>query len=245
VETGLAGKTAIVTGAASGIGLACSRALAGEGVTVVLADLDGAGAREAAKALGGRAVEADVSKPEEARRVVEEAVALSGRLDVLVASHGVFQGTRLDEMTPEEWDRVQAVNLRGVFLVAQAALEAMVPRREGRIVTIASLAGQAGGLFAGASYSASKAGVIGLTKSIARFAGPHGITANCVCPGIVDTPLTAAWPAETRDRFAAQTPLGRLARPEEVASIVVVLASDAASFVHGARVDVNGGLLMD
>jgi 3-oxoacyl-[acyl-carrier protein] reductase len=245
VETGLAGKTAIVTGAASGIGLACSRALAGEGVTVVLADLDGAGAREAAKALGGRAVEADVSKPEEARRVVEEAVALSGRLDVLVASHGVFQGTRLDEMTPEEWDSVQAVNLRGVFLVAQAALEAMVPRREGRIVTIASLAGQAGGLFAGASYSASKAGVIGLTKSIARFAGPHGITANCVCPGIVDTPLTAAWPAETRDRFAAQTPLGRLARPEEVASIVVVLASDAASFVHGARVDVNGGLLMD
>jgi NAD(P)-dependent dehydrogenase (short-subunit alcohol dehydrogenase family) len=234
-----------VTGAASGIGLACSHALAGEGATVVLADLDGPAARAAAEAVGGHAVEADVSKPAEARRVVEEAVRQYGRLDVLVASHGVFHGTRLDEMTSDEWDRVQAVNLRGVFLVAQAALTEMLPRRAGRIVTIASLAGQAGGLFAGAAYSASKGGVIALTKSIARFAGPHGITANCVCPGIIDTPLTAAWPTSTREVFAAQTPLGRLGRPEEVAAIVVVLASDAASFVHGAHIDVNGGLLMD
>jgi NAD(P)-dependent dehydrogenase (short-subunit alcohol dehydrogenase family) len=140
---------------------------------------------------------------------------------------------------------VNAVNLRGVFLVAQAALAAMVPRRTGRIVTIASVAGQAGGLFAGAGYSASKGGVIALTKSIARYAGSHGITANCVCPGVIETPMTAAWPDEVRGRFAAGTPLGRLGRPEEVASIVVFLASDAASFVHGAHIDVNGGLLMD
>ena len=144
-----------MTGAASGIGLACSRALAAEGATVVLADLDGAGAAAAAGPIGGHAVEADVSQPEEARRVVEEAVALSGQLDVLVASHGIFQGTPLDELGTEEWDRVQAVNLRGVFLLAQAALAAMVPRRTGRIVTIASVAGQAGGLFAGASYASS------------------------------------------------------------------------------------------
>ena len=112
-------------------------------------------------------------------------------------------------------------------------------------MTIASLAGQTGGLAAGASYAASKAGVAALTKSIARFAGPHGITANCVNPGIIDTPLIAGWPAEVLERTVAQTPLGRMGRPEEVAAVVVMLASDAASFVHGAHVDVNGGLFMD
>jgi 3-oxoacyl-[acyl-carrier protein] reductase len=245
VETGLAGKTAVVTGAASGIGLACSRALAAEGAAVVLADLNGTAAQEAARELGGHAVTVDVTKPEDARRVVEEAVAFGGALDVLVACAGAFHATPLDRIDPDEWDRIQDVNLRGVFLVAQAALEVMIPRRSGRIVTIASLAGQTGGLAAGASYAASKAGVSALTKSIARFAGPHGITANSVNPGIIDTPMAAALPAEARERTLAQTPLGRMGRPEEVAAIVVMLASDAASFVHGAHVDVNGGLLMD
>ena len=245
METGLAGKTAVVTGAASGIGLACSRALAAEGATVVLADLNETAAQEAAREVGGHAVAVDVTKPEDARRVVEEAVARGGALDVLVACAGAFHATPLDRIEPDEWDRIQDVNLRGVFLVAQAALEVMMPRRSGRIVTIASLAGQTGGLAAGASYAASKAGVAALTKSIARFAGPHGITANCVNPGIIDTPLTAGWPAEVRDRTVAQTPLGRMGRAEEVAAVVVMLASDAASFVHGAHVDVNGGLFMD
>jgi len=245
VDTGLAGKTALVTGAASGIGLACSRALAAEGAGVVLADFDEERVAEAAAAVGGEPVVADVTRPEDARRVVEETVRLAGALDVLVTSAGAFHATPFDRITPEEWDRIQAVNLRGVFLVAQAALAVMIPRRRGRIVTIGSLAGQAGGLVAGASYAASKGGVIALTKSIARFAGPHGITANCVNPGIIDTPLTAAWPAEALERTIAATSLGRIGRPEEVAAVVVMLASDAASFVHGAHVDVNGGLLMD
>jgi 3-oxoacyl-[acyl-carrier protein] reductase len=245
VETGLAGKTAVVTGAASGIGLACSRALAAEGAIVVLADLNETAAQEAARGVGGHAVAVDVTKPEDARRVVAEAVARGGALDVLVACAGAFHATPLDRIEPDEWDRIQDVNLRGVFLVAQAALEVMMPRRSGRIVTIASLAGQTGGLASGASYAASKAGVAALTKSIARFAGPHGITANCVNPGIIDTPMIAAWPAEVRERTVAQTPLGRMGRPEEVAAVVVMLASDAASFVHGAHVDVNGGLFMD
>jgi 3-oxoacyl-[acyl-carrier protein] reductase len=244
METGLAGKTAVVTGAASGIGLACSRALAAEGATVILADLNETAAQEAAREVGGYAVAVDVTKPEDARRVVEEAVARGGALDVLVACAGAFHATPLDRIEPDEWDRIQAVNLRGVFLVAQAALEVMIPRRSGRIVTIASLAGQTGGLAAGASYAASKAGVAALTKSIARFAGPHGITANCVNPGIIDTPLIAGWPDEVLERTVAQTPLGRMGRPEEVAAVVVMLASDAASFVHGAHVDVNGGLFM-
>jgi len=245
VETGLAGKTAAVTGAASGIGLACSRALAAEGATVVLADLNETAAQKAAREVGGHAVAADVTKPEDARRIVEEAVARGGALDVLVACAGTFHATPLDRIEPDEWDRIQDVNLRGVFLVAQAALEVMIPRRSGRIVTIASLAGQTGGLAAGASYASSKAGVVALTKSIARFAGPHGITANCVNPGLIDTPMLATWPAEVRERTVAQTPLGRIGRPEEVAAVVIMLASDAASFVHGAHVDVNGGLFMD
>jgi 3-oxoacyl-[acyl-carrier protein] reductase len=244
VETGLAGRTAIVTGAASGIGLACSRALAAEGAHIVLADLDADRLTEAAREVGGDAVIADVTKPEDARRVVEEAVRLAGALDVLVTSAGVFHDTPFDRIAPDEWDRIQAVNVRGVFLVAQAALAVMIPRRRGRIVTIGSLAGQVGGLVAGAGYAASKGGVIALTKSIARFAGPHGITANCVNPGIIDTPLTATWPEEVRERTVAATSLGRIGRPEEVAAIVVVLASDVASFVHGAQVDVNGGLHM-
>jgi 3-oxoacyl-[acyl-carrier protein] reductase len=245
VNTGLEGKTAVITGGASGIGLACSRALAAEGATVVLADLNEEAAARAAEELGGRSVAADVTKPEHARRVVEEAVAHSGGLDVLVASAGEFHATPFDRIGADEWDRIQAVNLRGVFLVVQAALEVMIPRRSGRIVTIGSLAGQSGGLAAGASYAASKAGVAGLTKSIARFAGPHGITANCVNPGIIDTPMVAAWSSEVLERTVAQTPLGRVGTPEEVAAVVVMLAATGASFVHGAHVDVNGGLFMD
>jgi len=245
VETGLAGKAAVVTGGASGIGLACVRALVGEGAAVVLADLNEEEGARAAAELAAHYVAADVSKPEHARRVVEETVRKAGGLDVLVTCAGAFHSTPLDRIEADEWDRIQAVNLRGVFLVAQAALEVMIPRRRGRIVTVGSLAGQSGGLAAGASYAASKAGVAALTKSIARFAGPHGITANCVNPGIIDTPMIAAWPRELLERTVAQTPLGRVGKPEEVAAIVVMLASDGAGFVHGAHIDVNGGLFMD
>ena len=245
METGLAGKAAVVTGGASGIGLACVRALVGEGAAVVLADLNEEEGARAAAELAAHYVAADVSKPEHARRVVEETVRKAGGLDVLVTCAGAFHSTPLDRIEADEWDRIQAVNLRGVFLVAQAALEVMIPRRRGRIVTVGSLAGQSGGLAAGASYAASKAGVAALTKSIARFAGPHGITANCVNPGIIDTPMIAAWPRELLERTVAQTPLGRVGKPEEVAAIVVMLASDGAGFVHGAHIDVNGGLFMD
>ena len=247
MDTGLAGKTAIVTGAAGGIGLACARALAAEGALLVLGDLDGDGVEAAAREVGAGSVpvRVDVTRAEDAERLVAEATGRFGRLDVLVAGAGVYHATPFDRITPEEWDRIQAVNLRGVFLVAQAAVRAMLPQGSGRVVTIGSLAGQVGGLAAGASYAASKAGVIALTKSIARFAGPHGITANCVNPGIIETPMTASWPPEVRERNVAATPLGRMGRPEEVAAIVVMLASDAASFVHGAHIDVNGGLLMD
>lgn len=244
MDYGLAGKAAIVTGAAGGIGLACCRALVGEGASVVVADLDGTAAGARARELGTTCVGvgADVANADDAERLVAAAVSAFGRLDVLVTCAGVFHATPLDEITAAEWDSVQAVNLKGTFLVAQAALEVMISRGSGRIVTVASLAGQTGGIGAGASYAASKAGVVALTKSIARFAGPHGITANCVNPGLIETPMLDGWPQETLERTVAATPLGRLGTPEEVADTVVWLASDRASFVHGAHVDVNGGL---
>jgi 3-oxoacyl-[acyl-carrier protein] reductase len=246
VNLGLAGKTAIVTGAAGGIGLACCKALVAEDAKLVLSDVDGAAAGRLAGGLGEDVLGlgADVSHPEDARGIVQAAVAAFGQVDVLVTCAGIFEATPLEEITEDEWDRVQAVNLKGTFLVAQAALEVMKPRRSGRIVTVASLAGQTGGLAAGASYAASKAAVVALTKSIARAAGPYGITANSVNPGVIDTPMLQGWSAESRALAVAATPLGRIGAPEEVASAVLWLASDGAAFVHGAQVDVNGGLYM-
>jgi NAD(P)-dependent dehydrogenase (short-subunit alcohol dehydrogenase family) len=242
MDTGLDGKVAIVTGAAGGIGLACVHALAAEGARVVAGDL-----RPGAPgpAMDGVAwVAADVTKPDDAQRLVDEALQRFDRLDVLVAGAGVFDNTPFDRLDPERWDTVLAVNLRGVFLTAQAALGAMIPRRNGRIVLIASLGGQTGGLAASAAYASSKGGVITLTKSIARHAGPYGITVNCVAPGIIDSPMTANWPPETKEQLVAATPLDRTGTVDEVAAAVVFLASDQASFVHGIRLDVNGGLLM-
>ncbi len=241
METGLGGRTALVTGAAGGIGRCCARALAAEGANVICSDVDARGAEQTADEVGGRAVPGDITSPAEARRIVEE----PEELDVVVSSHGVFHATPVAEITPDEWDRVQAVNLRGTFLLCQSALERMMGRGRGSIVMIASLAGQVGGLQAGAGYAASKAGVAALTKSMARYAGPYGVRVNCVNPGLIDTQMSSDWPAEARAGVIDRTPLGRMGTPEEVAAAVVWLASDAASFVHGAHVDVNGGLHMD
>jgi len=247
VETGLAGKAAIVTGGARGIGLACARALAAEGVGLVLADVDGEAAATSAMELGGEhtGIDVDVTSKADVERMVDVALGRFGRLDVLVHCAGIFHATPFDRIEPDEWDRIIAVNLRGTFLTAQAALRPMVSRGGGRLILIASLAAQSGGLAAGAAYAASKGGVASLTKSIARYAGPYGITLNCVNPGVIETPMIAAWAPETRESTVGRTPLGRVGTAAEVASTVVWLASDAAGFVHGAHVDVNGGLLMD
>jgi NAD(P)-dependent dehydrogenase (short-subunit alcohol dehydrogenase family) len=248
MQTGLDGMVAIVTGGSGGIGFACARALAAEGARVVLGDLNADAVAASAAELGAgvaAAATVDVTQPDDAQRLVDVALERFGRLDVLVASAGTHRATRLDELAPEEWDLLLAVNLRGVYLTAQAALRVLVPQRSGRIITLGSLAGQVGGLAASAAYAASKGGVIALTKSIARYSGPHGITANCVNPGIIDSPMTADWSPDDLARLTAGTPLGRIGTIDEVAAAVVFLASEAASFVHGAHIDVNGGLLMD
>jgi 3-oxoacyl-[acyl-carrier protein] reductase len=244
METGLKGKVAVVTGGSGGIGLACARALVAEGARVVLGDMNGEAAEAAAAELGADAavaVAVDVTRPDDAQRLVDIAIERFGGLDVLVASAGVHRNTPLDKVSPEEWDLLLAVNLRGVFLTSQAALRVFVPQRNGRIVALASLASQTGGLAASAAYAASKGGVVTLTKSLARYAGPHNVTANCVNPGIIDSPMTAGWSAEDIARLTASTPLGRLGTTDEVAAAVVFLASPEAAAINGQALVLDGG----
>ena len=247
MNSGLDQRVALVTGAGSGIGMASARALAREGCRVVLADLHEQAVAALTQELvpGAVSVAADVSLPESGKLLVEAAQTAFGRLDVLVCCAGVYETCSLDTLGVEEWDRTIDVNLRGTFLCAQAAIPAMAEGGWGRIVTVSSIAARTGGMTAGPSYVASKAGVSGLTRSLANAAGPLGITVNCVLPGIIDTPMTRAIPADARRASADRTPLRRNGTPEEVASAIVFLASEAARFVTGAHLSVNGGLAMD
>ncbi|WP_283136518.1 SDR family NAD(P)-dependent oxidoreductase [Rhizohabitans arisaemae] len=246
MNTGLDGRVAVVTGAASGIGAATARALAAEGCRIVAADLR----EETVTAPAGHtpgtwvAVGADLSTPGGAQRLVQAAEENFGRLDVLVACAGVYETGGVDDVDDVVWDRVHGVNLRGTYLCARAAMKTMARGGYGRIVTFSSIAAQTGGLAAGPAYVAAKAGVLGLTRSLAGAAGPHGITVNCVCPGIIETPMTAAIDEETKRATAARTPMRRNGTPEDVAAVVVMLASTGAGFVTGAHIDVNGGLHM-
>lgn len=245
MNVGLNDKGVLVTGAAGGIGQACAQAFAAEGARVVCSDVDSIGVQQIAGRIGAEALPADVTSAEDVRRLVGATLKRTGALDVVVAGHGVFHATAPAEITADEWDRVQAVNLRGTFLLCQAALEQMIPSGHGSIVAIASLAGQVGGMQAGASYAASKAGVAALTKSLARYAGPHGVRVNCVNPGFIDTTMTAGYTPGERAAVVERTPLGRMGTVEEVADAVVWLASERAAFVHGTHLDVNGGLYMN
>lgn len=239
-------RVVLVTGAAGGLGRACCRLLVLSGAKVVLVDREQTLAAEAAAAVGGQlALAADVTSEADATRVVAQTVAAFGRLDGVVAAAGLYQGTSVDSITAVEWDRIQAVNVRGTFITVQAALRTMIPAGSGSIVTLGSIAGQVGGLQSGAGYATSKAAVIGMTKALARHAGPHGVRVNCVNPGFIDAGMSVGISAEDRERTIAATPLRRAGTAEEVAEAVAWLLSDASSFVTGAHVDVNGGLLMD
>jgi 3-oxoacyl-[acyl-carrier protein] reductase len=246
----LAGKVALVTGAASGIGRATALRLAAARAIVVCADVHVAGAADTAAEIshrGGtaRALGVDVSRKDEVVRMVEEPVTQYGRLEVLVNAAGILRSTPSEDITEEEWDRILAVNLKGLFFCCQAALPAMRRQRYGRIVNIASVAARSGGFGSGAHYVASKGGVLALTKKLAREWAPYGIFVNAVNPGPADTPMTADWSAEVRQRVYAATPLGRFVQPHEVAEAVAFLASDAAGFITGEAIEVNGGAWMD
>jgi 3-oxoacyl-[acyl-carrier protein] reductase len=238
---------AVVTGGAKGIGRAICETLADAGATVVVADIDGRGAEETAGLLSrpGRAVTADVSSEKSVAGLYEEVMAAYGRVDILVNNAGICRMIPILDITVSEWDKILAVNLRGTFLMSREAFRIMKEQGSGKIVSIASAAAKIGGLAAGAHYSASKAGVICFTKSLALQAAPFHINVNAVCPGPMATEMTDAWGDKTNDAFKAKIPFGDYGVPQDVANAVAFLVSDKAKYITGEILDVNGGLVMD
>lgn len=240
----LEGQVAIVTGGGGGIGKATCLAFAREGADIVIPEVNIANAEAAAseiQALGRKCevIETDVSNGDSVRKMVRRTLDAFGRIDILVNNAGIFSYTRIDACTEEEWDRMMAVNLKGPFLCSQAVMETMKAQRSGRIINLGSLAGQVGGIVASAPYSASKAGVMCLTKSLARVLGEYGITVNSIAPGIAATEM-----AKNHPDMRAQIPLGRVADASEVASAILFLASEEGRYLTGATLDVNGGIRM-
>jgi 3-oxoacyl-[acyl-carrier protein] reductase len=236
----LEGKTALVTGASRGIGRAIAVELARAGASVVVGYRSGADeARAVADEIGGRAVEADVSNADEAKRLVDEA----GDLDILVNNAGLTRDGVLARMPDEDWRVVIETNLSSVFYTCRAAARPMMRKRGGAIVNISSVVGVHGN-WGQTNYAASKAGIIGFTKSLARELGSRGVRANVVAPGYVKTQLTDVLPEEATGAMLAATPLGRLGEPEDVAGAVRFLCSDEASFITGEVLLVDGGLGM-
>ena len=236
----LAGKLALVTGASRGIGRAIAEELARAGADVVVGYRSGQEeAEQLAAAIGGRAVQADVSSSEDAKRLVEEA----GDVDVLVNNAGLTRDGLLARMSDDDWRTVIETNLSSVFYTCRAVTRPMMRKRGGSIVNVSSIVGVHGN-WGQTNYAASKAGIIGFTKSLARELGSRNIRANVVAPGYVKTQLTDVLPEEATAAMVQNTPLGRVAEPTEVAGAVRYLASDEASFVTGAVLLVDGGLGM-
>lgn len=244
----LAGRAAVVTGAASGIGRAIALALAREGAGVCIADMDAEGGQRVADEIvraGGqaRSIPVDVSEAVSVQTMVDQAAESFGRLDILVNNAGIARDGLLLRLKAEDWEAVLGVNLTGAFHCTRAALRAMVKQRAGRIINVTSVVGVMGN--AGqANYVASKAGLIGLTKAAAREVASRGITVNAVAPGFIETEMTAALPAAVREAYQAQIPQGRFGSPQEVAEVVAFLVSDAAAYITGQVIHVNGGLWM-
>jgi 3-oxoacyl-[acyl-carrier protein] reductase len=241
-------KTAFVTGASRGIGRACALALAKAGARVAVAARQIEKLEDVAaeiRAGGGEAfvAELDMREPESIRKAIARTAKEFGRIDILVNNAGVTKDGLAVRMKAEDWDLVLATNLTGAFIAAQQVLMGMMRERWGRIVNITSVVGQAGN--AGqANYVASKAGLIGLTKSLAQEVASRNITVNAVAPGFIDTDMTQALAAELKERITAVIPLGRLGTAEEVAGAVRFLASDEAAYITGHVLSVNGGMYM-
>jgi NAD(P)-dependent dehydrogenase (short-subunit alcohol dehydrogenase family) len=241
--TALEGRTALVTGAGRGIGLAITQRLLADGARVVMVDRDAAAVEGAAKRLGGaaRAIVADVTRTADVNAAVTAAHDWHGRLDIVVNNAGITgRSFPTWELTDDDWHQVVAVDLTSVFLVCRAAVKLMRERRRGRIVNIASIAGKEGNATL-VPYSTAKAGVIGLTKALAKEVATEGILVNAVAPAVIGTDMLQQMEKSTVDMLIAKIPMGRVGKPEEVAALVAWLASDECSFSTGAVYDLSGG----
>ena len=235
-------KVVLITGASGGIGRAIAKKFASDGAKLALNDIAPAeGALKLlAQELGGKYFLADISKLEEVEKMVQDIQKEFGRLDVLVNNAGITQDRTLAKMTKEEWQKVIDIDLTGVFNCTKAALPLII-QNQGNIISLSSLVGQRGN-FGQANYAAAKAGIIGFTKSLAKEVGRFGVRVNAVAPGFIETRLTEVIPENIKTMVKQLTSLGRFGKPEEVANVIAFLASDEASFITGAVIDIDGGL---
>ncbi len=250
MDLNLKGRVAAITGGAAGIGEAIARALAAEGCSIFILDRDAGAAQKTVAALaksGGQMQSAvvDVGDAAAVAEVFNQIVASHQRLDILVNAAGVLSTGLIADLPVTEWERVSQVNLAGVLYCVKAAIPVMTKRRQGRIINIASVSAMRGGGSVGNTlYGATKAGVVALTMGLARELGPNGITVNAIAPAVADTAMTnAALTSEARQKILARIPLGRLANLSDIADLAVFLASDRASFITGATIPVDGGIL--
>ncbi|MCC7106987.1 MAG: glucose 1-dehydrogenase [Chloroflexi bacterium] len=250
----LTSKVVVVTGGVQGIGRAIAREFSANGAAVAIADLNGAGAEQRAvelRASGGRAlaVTADVSRSEDVSRLFATVAAELGPVDVLVNNAGYVRPyspeNLIHNMSEEDWDRIVAINLKSVFLCTRAVVNEMMARKSGRIINIASNVGRLIDFTTASHYAAAKAGVLQLTRHVAREMAPHGITVNAICPGVTESPRAQTFLSqELRQQILTLTPVGRLADPEDMAGAALFLASDGARYITGATIDVAGGRVM-
>jgi 3-oxoacyl-[acyl-carrier protein] reductase len=241
----LTGKSALVTGASGGIGWAIAEALHAQGAQVAISGTRAERLDELAAKLGSRVhvLPCDLRDRAAVVKLAEDAEKALGQVDILVNNAGITHDNLFMRMKDEEWDDVIAVNLSSVFVLTRGILRGMMRRRSGRIVNIASISGVLGNPGQG-NYAASKAGLVGMTKSLAREVSSRGITANCIAPGFISTPMTDALTPKQIEAIAGAIPAAKFGKPEEVAAAVVFLASDEASYVTGETVHVNGGMVM-
>lgn len=244
----LLGKVALVTGAAQGIGRAIALLLAQKGADIVVSDINLEKAEETVReieTIGRRAmaIRADVANTNDVERMVEAILGRFGQIDILVNNAGITRDKLILRMTEEDWDAVLNVNLKGTFNCTKAVVRHMSKQRRGKIVNIASVVGEMGNV-GQANYSASKAGVIGFTKTIAREFAQRGINVNAIAPGYIETPMTEVLPEKVKEELRRMIPMGRLGRPGDVAEAVLFLVSEASRYITGQVLNVNGGIYM-
>jgi 3-oxoacyl-[acyl-carrier protein] reductase len=236
-------RVALVTGAGQGLGRAMATRLVAEGATVAICDVNEVGIKETAAACPRGSVHTavvDVSRADEVRDWTATVLGRLGRIDILVNNAGVIRDNRLENMTDDDWETVVGVNLRGVFNCCRAVMATMKAQHYGRILSLSSMSWR--GNFGQTNYAAAKAGVVGMARTIAVEGAPHGITSNVIAPGLIDTPMLASMNAAGRAKLAARIPVGHVGSPDDIAEAAAYLCADAAAYVTGVVLDVDGGI---